>query len=94
VLVIAATDAWIITSIAAGFQTLVEALTWPWCSSSATPRGHQRATQCKLGKVLRALPDAGNSLLTLEHVSDDRRGLQVSGQAPARAGLCSLTNGL
>jgi len=35
-----------------------------------TQARQQRATQRKLDEILRALPSADNSLLTLEHASD------------------------
>jgi len=80
VLVIAATGAWIVVSIAAGFpgrwetifQTLVAALTLAMVFViQHTQARQQRATQRKLDEMLRALPDADKSLLTLEHTSDD-----------------------
>ena len=79
-LVIAAMSAWIVISIAAGFpdrwevifQTLVAALTLAMVFViQHTQARQQRATQRKLDEILRALPDADNSLLTLEHASDD-----------------------
>src|SRR5213080_1581715 len=36
-----------------------------------TQARHQRATQCKLDEILRAMPGTDNSLLTLEHASDE-----------------------
>jgi low affinity Fe/Cu permease len=35
-----------------------------------TQARHQDATQRKLDEILRALPEADNSLITLEHASD------------------------
>jgi low affinity Fe/Cu permease len=66
-------------SIAAGFparwetvfQTLVAALTLAMVFViQHTQARHQRATQRKLDEILRALPEADNSLITLEHASD------------------------
>jgi low affinity Fe/Cu permease len=36
-----------------------------------TQARHQRATQRKLDEILRAIPGTDNTLLTLEHASDD-----------------------
>ena len=36
-----------------------------------TQARHQAATQRKLDEILRALPEADNTLLALEHASDD-----------------------
>ena len=71
---------WIVVSIAAGFparwetifQTLVAALTLTMVFViQHTQARHQRATQRKLDKILRAMPGADNSLLTFEHASDE-----------------------
>jgi low affinity Fe/Cu permease len=79
VLVIGAAGVWIAVSIAIGFparwetifQTLVSALTLAMVFViQHTQARHQRATQRKLDEILRALPGADNSLLTLEHASD------------------------
>lgn len=81
VLVIAAAAAWIIVSVAAGFparweiifQTLVAALTLVMVFViQHTQARHQRATQRKLDEILLAMPGADNSLLTLEHASDEQ----------------------
>jgi len=78
-LVLGAVVAWIGVSLAAGFparwetvfQALVAALTLAMVFViQHTQARHQRATQRKLDEILRALPDADNSLLTLEHASD------------------------
>jgi low affinity Fe/Cu permease len=68
---------WLVVSVAAGFpagwefQTLVAALTLGMVFViQHTQARHQRATQRKLDEILRALPDADNSLFTLEHASD------------------------
>jgi low affinity Fe/Cu permease len=80
VLVVGAAAAWIVVSIAAGFparwetvfQTLVAALTLTMVFVIQHTQGrHQRATQRKLDEILRALPGTDNSLLTLEHASDE-----------------------
>lgn len=80
VLIIAAAGAWIMVSIAAGFrgrwetifQTLVAALTLAMMFIiQHTQARQQRATQRKLDEILRAIPNTDNSLLTLEHASDD-----------------------
>lgn len=80
VLVIGAAAAWIVVSIAVGFparweivfQTLVAALTLVMVFViQHTQARHQRATQRKLDEILLAMPDADNSLITLEHASDD-----------------------
>jgi low affinity Fe/Cu permease len=80
VLVITGAGAWILVSIAVGFparwetifQTLVAALTLVMVFViQHTQARHQRATQRKLDEILQALPDTDNSLLALEHASDD-----------------------
>lgn len=80
-LVIAAAAAWIIVSVAAGFparweiifQTLVAALTLVMVFViQHTQARHQLATQRKLDEILLAMPGADNSLLTLEHASDEQ----------------------
>jgi hypothetical protein len=44
----------------------------PWSLSSSTPKAReQAATQRKLDEIVQALPGADNSLLMLEHASDD-----------------------
>jgi low affinity Fe/Cu permease len=79
-LVLAAVVAWVGVSIAAGFparweiifQSLVAALTLAMVFViQHTQARHQRATQRKLDEILHALPDADNSLITLEHASDE-----------------------
>jgi low affinity Fe/Cu permease len=79
VLVIGAAAVWIVVSVAAGFparweiivQTLVAALTLVMVFViQHTQARHQRATQRKLDEILLSLPEADNSLLTLEHASD------------------------
>jgi low affinity Fe/Cu permease len=53
-----------------------------------TQARQQRATQRKLDEILRALPDADNSLLTLEHASDDElRAAAAQHQAIRRAAV-------
>jgi low affinity Fe/Cu permease len=79
-LVLAAVVSWLVVSLAAGFparwetvfQTLVAALTLAMVFViQHTQARHQRATQRKLDEILHALPDADNSLITLEHASDE-----------------------
>ncbi len=79
-LVLAVAVSWVAVSIAAGFparwetvfQTLVAALTLAMVFViQHTQARHQRATQRKLDEILRALPGADNSLMTLEHASDE-----------------------
>ena len=54
------------------FETLVAALTLAMVFIiQHTQARHQRATQRKLDEILRALPSADNSLMTLEHASDE-----------------------
>jgi len=78
--VLAAVVTWVGVSIAAGFparwevifQSLVAALTLAMVFViQHTQARHQRATQRKLDEILHALPDADNSLITLEHASDE-----------------------
>ena len=77
--VVAAAIAWVIVSFAVGFpgrwerifQTLVAALTLAMLFViQHTQARQQEATQRKLDEILQALPGADNSLLTLEHASD------------------------
>jgi low affinity Fe/Cu permease len=54
------------------FQTLVAAVTVVMVFViQHTQARHQAATQRKLDEILRVLPEADNSLLALEHASDD-----------------------
>jgi low affinity Fe/Cu permease len=54
------------------FQTLVAAITLVMVFViQHTQARHQAATQRKLDEILRVLPEADNSLLALEHASDD-----------------------
>jgi low affinity Fe/Cu permease len=80
VLVIGAAVVWVVVSVAVGFparweiifQTLVAALTLVMVFViQHTQARHQRATQRKLDEILLAMPGADNSLLTLEHASDE-----------------------
>jgi low affinity Fe/Cu permease len=80
VLVVAVAGAWLIVSIVAGFparwetvfQTVVAALTLAMVFViQHTQARYQRATQRKLDELLLAVPGTDNSLLTLEHASDD-----------------------
>src|SRR5215470_9783031 len=72
---------WIVVSIVAGFparwetvfQTLVAAVTLTMVFViQHTQARHQRATQRKLDEILLAMPGTDNSLLTLEHASDEQ----------------------
>jgi len=81
VLVIGAAGVWIAVSIATGFpdrweivfETVVAALTLVMVFViQHTQARHQRATQRKLDEILLAMPGADNSLLTLEHASDEQ----------------------
>jgi low affinity Fe/Cu permease len=80
VLVVAGAGAWLAVSIAAGFparwetvfETVTSALTLAMVFViQHTQARHQRATQRKLDEILLAIPGTDNSLLTLEHASDD-----------------------
>jgi low affinity Fe/Cu permease len=84
--VISGAGVWIVVSIAVGFparwetifQTLVAALTLTMVFIiQHTQARHQRATQRKLDEILLAMPGTDNSLLTLEHASDEE--LRVTG---------------
>lgn len=77
--VLAASVVWILLSVIFGFpngwervfQSLVAAITVTMVFViQHTQARHQAATQRKLDEILRALPEADNSLLTLEHASD------------------------
>jgi len=85
-IVLVADLAWILISFAGGFpgrwetvfQTLVAALTLGMVFViQHTQAREQAATQRKLDEILRALPGADNTLLSLEHASDDE--LRASG---------------
>jgi low affinity Fe/Cu permease len=78
--IVVAAMAWVIVSFAVGFpgrwesifQSLVAALTLAMVFViQHTQARQQAATQRKLDEILQALPGADNSLLTLEHASDD-----------------------
>ncbi len=80
VLVVGVAGAWLIVSIVAGFparwetvfETVVAALTLAMVFViQHTQARYQRATQRKLDEILLAMPGTDNSLLTLEHASDD-----------------------
>jgi low affinity Fe/Cu permease len=77
--VLAAAAVWVLLSVIFGFpgrweqifQALVAAITVTMVFViQHTQARHQAATQRKLDEILRVLPDADNSLLTLEHASD------------------------
>jgi low affinity Fe/Cu permease len=78
--VVTVAGAWLAVSIAAGFparwetvfETVTSALTLAMVFViQHTQARHQRATQRKLDEILLAIPGTDNSLLTLEHASDD-----------------------
>jgi low affinity Fe/Cu permease len=78
--VVAAAGAWLAVSIVAGFparwetvfQTVISAVTLAMVFVIQHTQGrHQRATQRKLDEILLAIPGTDNSLVTLEHASDD-----------------------
>jgi low affinity Fe/Cu permease len=80
VFVVTAAGAWLAVSIVAGFparwenifETAASALTLVMVFVIQHTQGrHQRATQRKLDEILLAIPGTDNSLLTLEHASDD-----------------------
>jgi low affinity Fe/Cu permease len=77
--VLAAATTWILLSVIFGFpdrwervfQSLVAAITVTMVFViQHTQARHQAATQRKLDEILRVLPGADNSLITLEHASD------------------------
>ena len=99
-LVLAAVISWVGVSIAAGFparweivfQTLVAAVTLAMVFViQHTQARHQRATQRKLDEILHALPGADNSLITLEHASDEE--LHVTGHEHRRRRQAALGDG-
>jgi low affinity Fe/Cu permease len=95
--VLAASAAWLIISAVVGFpsrparifQTIVGAVTLAMVFViQHTQSRQQSATQRKLDEILRALPDADNALLTLEHASDSElRATGNSHQAIRRAAI-------
>jgi low affinity Fe/Cu permease len=77
--VLSAAAAWVLLSVFFGFpsrweqvfQSLVAAITVAMVFViQHTQARHQAATQRKLDEILRVLPGADNSLITLEHASD------------------------
>jgi low affinity Fe/Cu permease len=79
-IVLTADMAWVLVSVAAGFpsrwesifQAMVAALTLAMVFViQHTQAREQAAIQRKLDEILQALPGADNSLLELEHASDD-----------------------
>jgi low affinity Fe/Cu permease len=100
VLVIGAAAVWVAVSVAVGFparweiifQTLVAALTLVMVFViQHTQARHQRATQRKLDEILLAMPGADNSLLTLEHASDEQ--LRTAGHQHRQIRQASLDDG-
>jgi low affinity Fe/Cu permease len=87
-IVLTADLAWVLVSVAAGFpgrwesifQAMVAALTLAMVFViQHTQAREQAATQRKLDEILLALPGADNSLLGMEHASDDE--LRTAGQS-------------
>jgi low affinity Fe/Cu permease len=87
-IVIGADAAWVLFSLVfrfpgrleSIFQALVAALTLAMVFViQHTQSRQEEATQRKLDEILRVLPDADNSLMTLEHASDDE--LRATGHA-------------
>jgi low affinity Fe/Cu permease len=100
VLVIGAAAVWAAVSVAVGFparweiifQSLVAALTLVMVFViQHTQARHQRATQRKLDEILLAMPGADNSLLTLEHASDEQ--LRDAGHQHRQIRQASLDDG-
>jgi low affinity Fe/Cu permease len=100
VLVIGAVALWITISVAVGFpaqwevvfQSLVAAFTLAMVFIiQHTQARHQRATQRKLDEILLAMPEADNSLLALEHASDD--DLRDAGHQHRRARRAAVGDG-
>jgi low affinity Fe/Cu permease len=96
-LVVGAAVVWIGVSLAVGFparwetvfQTLVAAVTLSMVFViQHTQARHQRATQCKLDEILLSLPGTDNSLLTLEHASDEE--LHATGHQHRQARQAAL----
>jgi low affinity Fe/Cu permease len=80
IFVVTAAGAWLAVSVVAGFparwETIFETVTSALTLAMVfviqhTQARHQRATQRKLDEILLAVPGADNSLVTLEHASDD-----------------------
>jgi low affinity Fe/Cu permease len=96
-IVLAASAVWLIVSAIQGFrsqpervfQTLVGAVTLAMVFViQHTQARQQSATQRKLDEILRALPEADNALLTLEHASDSElRATGDSHQAIRQAAI-------
>ena len=96
-LVVGGAAVWIAVSIAAGFparwetvfETLVAALTVSMVFViQHTQARHQRATQRKLDEILLAVPGTDNSLLTIEHASDEE--LHATGHQHRQARQAAL----
>ncbi len=67
------------------FQTLVAATTLAMVFViQHTQTREQVATQCKLDEILRALPEADNSLITLEEAPDDELKAATAAHRDAR----------
>ena len=80
VFVVTVAGAWLAVSIMAGFparwETIFETVTSSLTLAMVfviqhTQARHQRASQRKLDEILLAVPGTDNSLVTLEHASDD-----------------------
>jgi low affinity Fe/Cu permease len=97
VTLLTASAAWLVISVILGFpsgperifQTLVGAVTLAMVFViQHTQAREQSATQRKLDEILKALPDADNKLLTLEHASDrELRATREDHTAVRRAAL-------
>jgi low affinity Fe/Cu permease len=100
-IVLAGGVVWVVLSAAFGFpagwekvfQTLVAAVTVVMVFViQHTQARHQAATQRKLDEILRALPEADNSLLALEHASDEElRATRLQHRRIRRAALADGT---
>jgi low affinity Fe/Cu permease len=99
-LVLGAVVGWDGLSVATGFparwetvfQTVVASVTLAMVFVIQHTQGrHQRAAQRKLDEILRALPDADNSLITLEHGSDEE--LHATGHEHRRIRRAALDDG-
>src|ERR1019366_4631036 len=80
IIVILADALWILSSVVVGFpaaletvfQTLIAGLTFAMMFVlQHTQARHQAATQLKLDEILLALPDARNTVLSIENAADE-----------------------
>ncbi|MDR0346129.1 MAG: low affinity iron permease family protein [Nocardiopsaceae bacterium] len=100
-IIISGVGIWIVISVAVGFpsrweivfQSLVAALTLAMVFViQHTQARQQRATQRKLDEILLAMPTADNSLLALEHASDQE--LRDAGHQHRKARRAAVEEGL